>query len=210
MIENIGPPRTRLRYIAGAGRAPDSGGDGDRFRLRGGFRSSALGLVLIVLSPRGLAGLCPGENADALRWEMRRRFRCETIDPPDEDFERQAINVLAAMEGAHPPQPISLDLRGTPFQLRVWRALTGIPVGETVSYRDIARKIGAPGASRAVAGACAANPVAVIIPCHRVIRADGDMSGYRWGAARKAMLLARERSTSVAASGGSAKGVWPE
>lgn len=185
-------------------------GDGERGPLRAGCRPSALGLILIAFSPRGLSGLFPGEDADALQQEFRWRFRCETIDPPDEDFERDARNVLAAVEGRHARRPVPLDLRGTSFQLRVWRALTGIRPGETVTYRDIARKIGAPGASRAVAGACAANPVAVIVPCHRVIRADGDLSGYRWGAARKAMLLAREQSAAAVGSDGAAMTIWPE
>ncbi len=178
--------------------------------LRIGCRPTSLGLFLIAFSSRGLAGLFPGEDADALRVEFQRRFPHEKTDPPDEDFERESRNALAAVEGTPETRPVPLDLRGTPFQLRVWRALTGIPAGKTASYRDIARKIGAPDASRAVAGACAANPVAVIVPCHRVVRANGDLSGYRWGTARKAMLLDRERSASAHASGRGAVGFWPE
>jgi len=178
--------------------------------LRVGVRPTSLGAVLLALSPHGVAGLFPGDDEDALRREFRRRFRFEKIEDPDADYARTADAVLALVDGAPAAVPIPLDLRGTPFQLRVWRALTGIPPGATVAYGDIARMIGAPGAARAVAGACAANPVAVLVPCHRVVRADGDLSGYRWGAARKSMLLARERSTPVDRSNGKAGRIWPE
>jgi AraC family transcriptional regulator of adaptative response/methylated-DNA-[protein]-cysteine methyltransferase len=178
--------------------------------LRVGVRATSLGAVLLALSPRGVAALFPGDDADALRGELRRRFRFGQIEAPDADFVRMAGFVLSMVDGRPSTVPIPLDLRGTPFQLRVWRALIGIPAGETASYQDIARTIGAPGASRAVAGACAANPVAVIVPCHRVVRADGALSGYRWGAVRKSMLLARERTTTTSGSSRDAPPAWPE
>jgi AraC family transcriptional regulator of adaptative response/methylated-DNA-[protein]-cysteine methyltransferase len=178
--------------------------------LRVGLLSTSLGAVLLALSPHGVAALFPGDDADALRRELRRRYRFGKFEAPDADFTRTSGAVVSIVEGRPGAVPIPLDLRGTPFRLRVWRALIGIPAGETASYRDIARMIGAPGASRAVAGACAANPVAVIVPCHRVVRANGDLSGYRWGAARKSMLLARERATPASASSHVASPVWPE
>lgn len=178
--------------------------------LRVGLRRTSLGAVLLALSPRGVAGLFPGDDEEALQREFRRRFRSEKLEEPDADYARTADAVHALVDGAPAAVPIPLDLRGTPFQLQVWRALTGIPAGATVAYGDIARMIGAPGAARAVAGACAANPVAVLVPCHRVVRANGDLSGYRWGAARKSMLLARERSTPVDRSNGRAGRIWPE
>jgi AraC family transcriptional regulator of adaptative response/methylated-DNA-[protein]-cysteine methyltransferase len=99
---------------------------------------------------------------------------------------------LALVDGQTPPAALPVDARGTAFQRRVWDALQSIPPGRTASYKEIADAIGAPTATRAVAGACAANPVAVAIPCHRVLRSDGALSGYRWGVERKRALLARE------------------
>jgi AraC family transcriptional regulator of adaptative response/methylated-DNA-[protein]-cysteine methyltransferase len=110
----------------------------------------------------------------------------------DRAFERTVAQVVGSVESPHTASRLPLDLRGTAFQRRVWRALRGIPPGATASYTEIAKRIGAPKAVRAVAGACAANPVAVLIPCHRVVRAGGQLSGYRWGVARKGKLLERE------------------
>lgn len=110
---------------------------------------------------------------------------------------RQALDVLrASVEEAHPLPDLSLSMEGTPFQRRVWEVLRHIPAGTTLTYSEVAERTGAPGSSRAVAGACAANKLALLIPCHRVIRSDGSLSGYRWGAERKAMLLEREKAAS--------------
>ena len=103
---------------------------------------------------------------------------------------------MAFLDGTQPKLDLPLDLRATAFQLKVWRALQAIPVGETRSYGEIAAAIGQPSASRAVANACANNPVALVIPCHRIIRKDGQMGGYRWGIERKRALLAREQDYS--------------
>lgn len=209
------PEDIRSRHVAQRRvRSPTEPGDACEATvygsLRVGVRPTSLGAVLLALSPHGVAGLFPGDDEDALQRELRRRFRFEKIEEPDVDYARTADAVLALLDGVPAAIPIPLDLRGTPFQLRVWRALTGIPAGATVAYGDVARTIGAPGAARAVAGACAANPVAVLVPCHRVVRADGDLSGYRWGAARKSMLLARERSTPKDRSNDKATRIWPE
>jgi AraC family transcriptional regulator of adaptative response/methylated-DNA-[protein]-cysteine methyltransferase len=101
--------------------------------------------------------------------------------------------VVALIDGSATGLGLPLDIRGTAFQLRVWAAMRAIPAGETVSYTELARRLGAPNSVRAVAGACAANGLAVAVPCHRVVREDGGLAGYRWGLARKAALLARER-----------------
>ncbi|PLN05928.1 bifunctional transcriptional activator/DNA repair enzyme protein Ada, partial [Klebsiella pneumoniae] len=108
------------------------------------------------------------------------------------DFCQQMAEIFAHLDDSRRPVSLPLDLQGTAFQLQVWQALRQIPAGETRSYRQVAEHIGQPRAVRAVAGACAANSLAVIVPCHRVVREDGALSGYRWGTARKAQLLARE------------------
>jgi len=112
----------------------------------------------------------------------------------DPGFEATVAQVIAMVERPGAPKDLPLDLRGTAFQQRVWQALTAIPVGGTATYTDIAKAIGAPRAVRAVAAACAANPTAVAIPCHRVVRLNGGLAGYRWGLERKRALLARERA----------------
>ncbi|PLM31987.1 bifunctional transcriptional activator/DNA repair enzyme protein Ada, partial [Klebsiella quasipneumoniae] len=108
------------------------------------------------------------------------------------EFRRQMAEIFAHLDDSRRPVSLPLDLQGTAFQLQVWQALRQIPAGETRSYRQVAEHIGQPRAVRAVAGACAANSLAVIVPCHRVVRENGALSGYRWGTARKAQLLARE------------------
>ncbi len=119
-------------------------------------------------------------------------FREPTLVGADPGFEATVATVVGLIERPHSPAALPLDIRGTAFQQRVWAALTRIPVGTTMSYAEIARTIGAPTAVRAVAGACAANRLAVAIPCHRVVRTDGSLSGYRWGVERKRALLERE------------------
>ena len=123
------------------------------------------------------------------RW---RRFPNAELREGDPDFCQQMAEIFAHLDDSRRPVSLPLDLQGTAFQLQVWQALRQIPAGETRSYRQVAEHIGQPRAVRAVAGACAANSLAVIVPCHRVVREDGALSGYRWGTARKAQLLARE------------------
>jgi AraC family transcriptional regulator of adaptative response/methylated-DNA-[protein]-cysteine methyltransferase len=127
--------------------------------------------------------------------DLQDRFGRATLIGGDKDFERLIATVIGFVETPGTSLELPLDIRGTAFQHRVWTALREIPPGTTASYAEIARRIGRPKAVRAVAGACAANPLAVAIPCHRVVRSDGALSGYRWGIARKRALLEREAKT---------------
>ena len=160
---------------------------------------STLGLVLVAASADGLHAVLLGDDRDALRRDLQARHPGATLVADDAGLATQAAAVVAAVERPALAPTLRLAPRGTPFQQRVWQALRAIPAGSTASYREIATRIGAPGASRAVAGACAANPLAVLVPCHRVVRSDGTLSGYRWGAARKHALLARELTARPAA-----------
>ena len=128
----------------------------------------------------------------ALTRQLQDQFPKAELIGGDADFERVVARVVGFVESPGPGLGLPLDVRGTAFQRRVWQALRAIPAGETASYREIAERIGAPKAVRAVGQACGANHLAVAIPCHRVVRTDGDLSGYRWGIERKRTLLARE------------------
>lgn len=152
---------------------------------------SSLGLALIAASAKGVCAIMFGEDRNVMQKEFERRFPRATIvsqNISSRELAAGALAVIAAENGEMPP----LDIRGTEFQKRVWRALIEIPVGSTISYRELASRAEAPTAIRAVAGACAANPLAVVVPCHRIVRHDGGLSGYRWGIARKQALLQRE------------------
>jgi AraC family transcriptional regulator of adaptative response/methylated-DNA-[protein]-cysteine methyltransferase len=156
----------------------------------------SLGLILVARSERGVCAVLMGDDRERLIRELQDRFpRAETIGD-DEDCERLMAKVVRFVEsptmGTGLDLGLRLDVRGTAFQLRVWQALCEIPLGSTVSYSDIANRIGSPRSVRAVARACGANALAVAIPCHRVVRGDGGLSGYRWGVERKRMLLERE------------------
>jgi len=151
-----------------------------------------LGFALIATSGKGVCAFLLGDDAAALETELRRRFPGAQLAAADARCARLAADALALIDTPERAASLPLDLRGTAFQQRVWSALRAIPAGSTASYAEIARSIGAPKATRAVAGACAANPVAVAVPCHRVLRSDGALSGYRWGVDRKRELLARE------------------
>ena len=126
--------------------------------------------------------------------ELHARFPKAHIRSADASFSKWVARVVRLVENPAAGLDLPLDVRGTAFQMRVWDALRRIPAGKTASYTEVARRIGRPTAARAVAGACAANPVAIVIPCHRVVRTDESLSGYRWGVKRKAELLKRERS----------------
>jgi AraC family transcriptional regulator of adaptative response/methylated-DNA-[protein]-cysteine methyltransferase len=153
---------------------------------------TSLGPALVAATERGLCAVSLGEQAER---ELRAEFPKATLTRADDDDALAALvrDVVARIDGESPAGELPLDLRATSFQLRVWNALRKIPRGETRSYSEIAAAIGAPTAGRAVAGACAHNRIAVVIPCHRVVRADGTPGGYRWGVARKKKLLASER-----------------
>ncbi|MBZ7394694.1 bifunctional DNA-binding transcriptional regulator/O6-methylguanine-DNA methyltransferase Ada [Klebsiella michiganensis] len=154
-----------------------------------------LGRCLVAESGRGVCAVLPGEDDALLYAELASLFPNARLHPGDEIFRQRVAQVFSHLDDHRQPFSLPLDLRGTAFQLQVWQALRQIPAGETRSYRQVAQSIGRPRAVRAVASACAANKLALVIPCHRVVREDGALSGYRWGTARKALLLAREASS---------------
>jgi AraC family transcriptional regulator of adaptative response/methylated-DNA-[protein]-cysteine methyltransferase len=154
--------------------------------------ASALGRVLVAATPRGVCSVALGATDAELVAQLRREYPAATIAQDRERLSRWTDAVVAHLAGAPRPLDLPLDIRATAFQRQVWQALRAIPLGETRTYGDIARAIGRPRAVRAVARACATNPVALAIPCHRVVAADGNAGGYRWGAERKRELLKRE------------------
>ena len=166
------------------------GGSGASIRFAIG--ECSLGSILVAATATGICAILLGDDpADLLR-ELEDSFPKAQLIGADKDFEQWVAQVVALVEVPEIGLALPLDLRGTPFQQRVWQALCGIPAGSTASYSEIAKHIGAPKAVRAVASACASNTIAVAIPCHRVVRIDGALSGYRWGVERKRVLLDRE------------------
>ena len=162
--------------------------------IRFAIGQSSLGAILVAQTPCGVCAILLGDDPDILLRELQDRFPKAHLIGGDTDFEQTVAKVVGFIEAPGLGLSLPLDLRGTAFQQRVWQALRGIPLGQTASYSDVAQRIGAPTAVRAVARACAANPVALAVPCHRVLRIDGGISGYRWGVERKRALLAREAS----------------
>jgi AraC family transcriptional regulator, regulatory protein of adaptative response / methylated-DNA-[protein]-cysteine methyltransferase len=154
----------------------------------------SLGAILVASSKKGVCAIMFGDDPEALVRDLQDRFGKASLVGGDAEFEQLVAKVVGFIEAPRLGLDLPLDVRGTAFQQRVWQALRKIPAGETASYSDIARRIGAPKAMRAVAQACGANPLAVAIPCHRVVRNDGAMSGYHWGVERKRALLAREKA----------------
>ena len=167
-----------------------SGGTGASIHFAVG--GCSLGLVLVAATDKGVCAIFLGDAPEALVRDLEDRFPNAQLAGGDRDFERLVAKVVGLVEAPALGLDLPLDVRGTAFQQRVWQALREIPVGSTASYSDIARRIGAPKAVRGVAQACAANPVALAIPCHRVVRSDGTLAGYRWGVERKRALLERE------------------
>ena len=155
----------------------------------------SLGSILVASSERGVCAILLGDDPDALAHDLQDRFPHANLIGGDAEFEKLVAKVVGFIEAPAVGLDLPLDVRGTAFQQRVWQALRGIPPGTTASYTDIAKRIRAPRAVRAVAQACAANALAVAIPCHRVVRSDGGLSGYRWGVERKRALLKREART---------------
>jgi AraC family transcriptional regulator of adaptative response/methylated-DNA-[protein]-cysteine methyltransferase len=147
---------------------------------------------LVASSKKGIAAILLGGDADKLVRELQDRFPKANLIGADQEYEALVARVVGFIEAPGQGLDLPLDIRGTAFQQRVWRALQHIPVGRTVSYAELASRIGSPKAVRAVAGACAANNIAVAIPCHRVVRNDGSLSGYAWGVDRKRALIAKE------------------
>jgi len=153
-----------------------------------------LGTVLAAATARGLCAILLGDDADALVADLHARFPQAALAPAGPAFAATLAQVVAAIDAPHTAAALPLDVRGTAFQQRVWQALRAIPHGATVTYTELAAQLGMPQGARAVAGACAANPAAVAIPCHRVVRSGGALAGYRWGLERKRALLERERT----------------
>jgi AraC family transcriptional regulator of adaptative response/methylated-DNA-[protein]-cysteine methyltransferase len=173
---------TPTRYRAG----------GAQMRIRFAVGACSLGAILVAASERGVCAILLDDDPQKLVRDLQDRFPQAELIGGDKTFEQTVAKVVGFVERPGLGLDLPLDVRGTAFQRRVWEALREIPVGETTSYANVAARIGAPNAVRAVAQACAANPLAVAIPCHRVVRIDGDLSGYRWGVERKRELLARE------------------
>lgn len=153
---------------------------------------SSLGLLLVASSVDGICAVFLGDDANELTRDLQKRFPHGHLMRGHKAFLEAVAQVLALVEEPRMDFRLAIDLRGTPFQLKVWQALLKIPLGTTTSYGQIAQSIGSPTSARAVAAACAANPVAVVVPCHRVLGAGGQISGYRWGVERKRWLLKNE------------------
>ncbi len=167
------------------------GGAGAEIRFAVG--ECSLGSILVAATDRGVCSVLLGDDPEALVRDLERRFPNALLEGANAGFEALVAQVVGLVEQPSAArESLPLDLRGTAFQKRVWVALSRIPRGAVRTYSQVAEAIGAPGSARAVAGACAANPIAVAIPCHRVVRTDGSLSGYRWGIERKRELLARE------------------
>ena len=166
------------------------GGTGATIRFAVG--ECSLGSVLVAASDKGVCAISLGDDPEALVHDLQDQFPKAQLIGGDDEIEQMVARVVGFIEAPKTGLDLPLDVRGTAFQQKVWRALREIPAGSTVSYTEIAERIGAPKAVRAVAQACASNQLAIAIPCHRVLRHDGNLSGYRWGVQRKSALLARE------------------
>jgi len=173
----------------------DYRGGGANQAIRFAVGECWLGAILVAQSRRGVCAILIGDDPDALVQDLQDRFPAAELIGGDTGFERLVASVVGLVETPRLGLDLPLDVRGTAFQQRVWQALRTIPAGATVSYSELAERIGAPASARAVAGACAANILAVAIPCHRVVRSDGSLSGYRWGIQRKRALLERESTS---------------
>ncbi|WP_439544498.1 bifunctional DNA-binding transcriptional regulator/O6-methylguanine-DNA methyltransferase Ada [Hyphomicrobium sp.] len=165
---------------------------GSNSDMRFAVGQCSLGAILVAASAKGITAILLGDDAQVLVHDLEDRFPNATLVGGDRDFEDVMAKVVGLVDAPQTGLALPLDLRGTAFQHRVWDALRDIPAGTTATYTEIAERIGMPKAVRAVAAACAANKIAVAIPCHRVVRTDGSLSGYRWGVERKRTLIERE------------------
>jgi len=168
--------------------------DGKGAEIEFTIAPSPLGRLLVAATERGLAAVSLGDDETTLERALRAEYPAADIRHAGDRLKPWVAGIIEHLKGARPNLSLPLDLQATAFQWRVWRALQRIPYGATTTYSEIAREIGAPRAVRAVARACASNRAALVIPCHRVVRQDGDLGGYRWGVERKTRLLARERA----------------
>ncbi len=153
---------------------------------------TSLGSVLVAQSANGLIAVLLGDDRDVLRRDLESRFPDAVLTESDAAFDERTAEVIRFVDSPAHVLNAPLDMHGSEFQRKVWKALREIPAGKTASYADVANSIGRPTSARAVATACAANHLAVVVPCHRVVRSDGQLSGYRWGIERKRALLRRE------------------
>jgi AraC family transcriptional regulator of adaptative response/methylated-DNA-[protein]-cysteine methyltransferase len=165
--------------------------------IRFAIGESWLGPTLVAASDKGICAILLGDDPDKLIHELEDRFANARLIGGDPEFEKLVAIVIGFMEAPSKGLVLPLDIRGTAFQQRVWQALREIPHGSTASYADLAKRIGQPKSVRAVAQACGANGLAVAIPCHRIVRTDGGLSGYRWGVERKVKMLQREKDQSI-------------
>jgi AraC family transcriptional regulator, regulatory protein of adaptative response / methylated-DNA-[protein]-cysteine methyltransferase len=187
----------RLGMRPGAFRA---GGTGEVIRFAVG--TCSLGHVLVAATDVGVCAILLGDDPEELVRDLQDRFPQAELIGGDPGFEEVVAHAVGAVERPHQPFPLPLDIRGTAFQEKVWGVLRSLKPGATASYADVAAAIGRPEATRAVAQACGANRIAIAIPCHRVVRTDGGLSGYRWGIERKRALLEREQEGEIACGGG--------
>src|SRR5690242_12197975 len=169
------------------------GGEGVEIRCT--VMATELGKLLVATTQRGVCAVRFGENEAALLRELKRDFEAAEIQRDDQGLEPVANQIRQLLNGSKAPLNVPLDLRGTAFQQMVWKELRRIPAGQTRSYTEVAKTIGRPRAVRAVANACASNPVALVVPCHRVVQKNGSLAGYRWGVKRKAALLEKEAAS---------------
>lgn len=181
-------------------RAREFRAGGQNVRIHFAVGQCSLGAILVAQSTRGICAILLGDDPDALARQLQDQFPRAELIGGDAAFEQLVAQVVGFVEAPRVGLDLPLDVQGTAFQERVWQALRDIPAGTTVTYTEIACKLGVPNAVRAVAGACAANRIAVAIPCHRVLRRDGDIAGYRWGVERKRQLLDMEADGAPSAS----------
>jgi AraC family transcriptional regulator of adaptative response/methylated-DNA-[protein]-cysteine methyltransferase len=167
---------------------------GKGMRIGYTIAKSPIGKVLVAATERGVSAVYLGDVENAMIAELREEYPRAEIAPATDSFQRWVREIVQRIEGKQPRMELPLDLQATAFQRRVWQELRRIPRGRTRTYSQVARSLGQPKAVRAVARACATNPVSIVVPCHRVIREDGALAGYRWGLSRKEQLLAQERA----------------
>ena len=193
MLDRLPLPGFARRLQARVRARPDT--EFQQALIRFAIGACSLGAILVAATDKGICAILMGDDPELLARDLQDRFPAAELHGADAGFEDTVAKVIGLVEAPALGLDLPLDVRGTVFQQRVWEALRRIPSGETVSYAELAERIGLASGARAVAGACAANPVAVAIPCHRVVRIDGALSGYRWGVERKRALLDRESGT---------------
>ncbi len=172
---------------------------GETMKIYFALAESSLGQVLVAQTAKGVCAILLGDDPEALLQDLQRRFARAELIGGDAGFEQTVAQIIGLIESPNTRHKLPLDMQGTAFQRKVWQALGRTVPGQTLTYSELAKAINQPGAARAVASACAANPLAVAVPCHRVVRSDGGISGYRWGVERKRELLQRESNAADSA-----------